>query len=160
MNRLFNIDKLETSSNYIRPQEKKKWNEAFKKFILDEYNENNGQYYDGHCGSRKYCDLCEMKYYNEKMPVISEKMQQYKKLVLDSEYREYFEEKLGKVAFKNAELEQKAFNEKMKTNLTNIKYIDTYSYLTSHSYTTTSDGLHYQNSTSKDIYNYIINNLN
>lgn len=64
--------------------------------------DTSDEFYDG-----------EMKYYNEKMPVISEKMQQYKKLVLDSEYREYFEEKLGKVAFKNAELEQKAFNEKM-----------------------------------------------
>ena len=64
--------------------------------------DTSDEFYDG-----------EMKYYNEKMPVISEKMQQYKKLVLDSEYREYFEEKLGKVAFKNAELEQKAFNEEM-----------------------------------------------
>ena len=64
--------------------------------------DTSDEFYDG-----------EMMYYNEKMPVISEKMQQYKKLVLDSEFRGYFEEKLGEVAFKNAELEQKAFNEKM-----------------------------------------------
>lgn len=55
----------------------------------------------------------EIKYYMEKLPIMEEKMQQYQKLILDSEYKEYFEERLGKVAFKNAELGQLAFNEKM-----------------------------------------------
>lgn len=55
----------------------------------------------------------EMKYYYENMPIMDEKVQQYQKLVLESEHRDYFEKKLGKVAFKNAEIEQKAFNEKM-----------------------------------------------
>ena len=64
MNTLFNLDELETNPNYVSPKQKRKWNEAFKKKILDDYNENDGKYYDGHCGSRKYCDLCEMKYCN------------------------------------------------------------------------------------------------
>ena len=58
----------------------------------------------------------EMKYYYENMPIMDEKVQQYQKLVLESEHRDYFEKKLGKVAFKNAEIEQKAFNEKINLN--------------------------------------------
>lgn len=65
---LFDIDELETNPKYlepsVEPSVKRKWNEEFKKKILIDYKENGGQYYDGHCGSRKYCDLCQMRYCN------------------------------------------------------------------------------------------------
>ena len=93
MNRLFDIDELKTNSNYISPQEKKKWNEAFKKFILDEYNENNGKYYDGHCGSRKYCDLCEMKYCNGNSDCLVAMKKYCKRHNIYIDYRDYDFEK-------------------------------------------------------------------
>ena len=55
----------------------------------------------------------EMKYYRENIPLAQDKMQEYSMLVFNSEHRNYLEEKLGKVAFKNIELELKSFNEKM-----------------------------------------------
>lgn len=56
-------------------------------------------------------------------------------------------------SFKNTRIE--TFNNKMASNLVNVKYIDTYNYLMTHSCNFTSDGLHYQNSTSKVIYDLI-----
>ena len=50
------------------------------------------------------------------------------------------------------------FNTKLKS-IDKIKYIDTYSYLVSNSYSTT-DGLHYTNSTYNSIFKYIKKNLN
>ena len=55
--------------------------------------------------------------------------------------------------FKNSKIE--TFNNNMQTNLTNVTYIDTYSYLITHDISFTSDGLHYKNSTSKKIYELI-----
>ena len=48
----------------------------------------------------------------------------------------------------------------MASNLVNVKYIDTYNYLITHSCNYTSDGLHYQNSTSKVIYDLINKEVN
>ena len=55
--------------------------------------------------------------------------------------------------FKNTKIE--TFNNNMQTNLTNVTYIDTYSYLITHDVSYTSDGLHYKNNTSKKIYDLI-----
>ena len=93
MDRLFDIDTLETNPNYVSPQEKNKWNKAFKKFILDEYNENNGKYYDGHCGSRKYCDLCEMKYCNGNSDCLVAMKKYCKRHNIYIDYRDYDFEK-------------------------------------------------------------------
>ena len=60
--------------------------------------------------------------------------------------------------FNNTRIE--TFNAKMASNLVNVKYIDTYNYLITHSCDYTSDGLHYQNSTSKVIYNLINKEVN
>ena len=60
--------------------------------------------------------------------------------------------------FKNTRIE--TFNAKMASNLVNVKYIDTYNYLITHSCNYTSDGLHYQNSTSKVIYDLINKEVN
>ncbi len=56
--------------------------------------------------------------------------------------------------FKNTAIEE--FNNKLKSGLQNVGYIDTYNYL---KYTTidfTKDGLHYNNKTSRDIYNKVM----
>ena len=60
--------------------------------------------------------------------------------------------------FNNTRIE--TFNAKMASNLVNVKYIDTYNYLITHSCNYTSDGLHYQNSTSKVIYDLINKEVN
>lgn len=53
----------------------------------------------------------------------------------------------------------KTFNQKIKSSLNSeIKFIDTYSYLVSDGFKTV-DGLHYTNDTYKKIYNYILKSL-
>ena len=64
LNRLFDIDTLETNPAYISPQEKKKWNNGLKKYILDEYNKNNGYSSYMICGYMNYCEECQQKYCN------------------------------------------------------------------------------------------------
>lgn len=59
--------------------------------------------------------------------------------------------------FKNTKIE--TFNSKMQSSLTNVTYIDTYNYLITHDCKYTSDGLHYQASTSKAIYDMICNQV-
>ena len=56
----------------------------------------------------------------------------------------------------NAEIEN--FNTAMQTNLTGVTYIDVYSYLVTNGFSTV-DGIHYPNSVSIDIYNYILDHL-
>lgn len=63
-NRLFDIETLETNPAYISPQEKKKWNAALKKYILDEYNKNDGTSSYMLCGYMNYCQECQQKYCN------------------------------------------------------------------------------------------------
>lgn len=55
----------------------------------------------------------EMDYYDEKLPVLSGYDVRYEKILYDSPYREFLEEKLGKVTFKNMELSFKSFDEKL-----------------------------------------------
>lgn len=55
----------------------------------------------------------EHQYYDEKSPVYSNLVLEYQKKLYDSPYREYLEEKIGPVAFKNMELAQKSMNEKL-----------------------------------------------
>lgn len=53
----------------------------------------------------------EQSYYDEISPKIESFKVKYKKLLFESKYRSYFEEKLGEVAFKNIELQLKAFDD-------------------------------------------------
>ncbi len=55
----------------------------------------------------------EKKYYDEQGPVYQNLMLAYAKLLYDSPYRAYLEEKIGPVAFKNMEIAQKAMDEKL-----------------------------------------------
>lgn len=55
----------------------------------------------------------EQNYYDEISPKISNLRVEYGKLLFNSPYRDYLEEKIGHVAFKNIELSQKAFDEKL-----------------------------------------------
>ena len=55
----------------------------------------------------------EKKYYDEKGPIYQNLMLAYAKLLYDSPYRAYLEEKIGPVAFKNMEIAQKAMDEKL-----------------------------------------------
>ncbi|MDK2808494.1 MAG: hypothetical protein PWP24_1229 [Clostridiales bacterium] len=55
----------------------------------------------------------EQEYYDEIMPKISNLSVAYAKLMYESPYRSYLEEKIGAVAFKNIELSMKAFDEKL-----------------------------------------------
>lgn len=50
------------------------------------------------------------------------------------------------------------FNKSMQENLTGVTYIDIYSYLIENGFSTT-DGIHYPNNVSIDIYNYILEHL-
>lgn len=55
----------------------------------------------------------EHEYYDEKMPEYSNAVLEYQKKLYASPYREYLENKIGPVAFKNMEIAQKAMDEKL-----------------------------------------------
>ncbi|WP_026495636.1 M3 family oligoendopeptidase [Butyrivibrio sp. WCD3002] len=55
----------------------------------------------------------ENDYIDEISPVISQYVNEYKKVLYASPYREYLESKIGKVAFKNMELSMKSIDEKI-----------------------------------------------
>lgn len=55
----------------------------------------------------------EHEYYDEKGPVYSNLVLAYQKKLFASPYRDYLEQKIGRVAFKNMELAQKAMDERL-----------------------------------------------
>lgn len=55
----------------------------------------------------------EQEYYDQAEPEIQNLMQAYQKVLFESPFRAELEEKIGAVAFKNMELSQKAFDEKL-----------------------------------------------
>ncbi len=55
----------------------------------------------------------EQEYYDEIEPKLDNLTVEYKQALYESPYREYLEGKIGKVAFKNMELELKSFDEKL-----------------------------------------------
>lgn len=55
----------------------------------------------------------EKEYYDEVEPKLANLMVEYRQAMYDSPYRSYLEGKIGKVAFKNIELEIKSFDEKL-----------------------------------------------
>ncbi len=55
----------------------------------------------------------ESDFYDEVTPIISQYENEYGKVLYDSPYRDYLESKIGKVTFKNIEIANKAFNEKI-----------------------------------------------
>lgn len=55
----------------------------------------------------------EQAYYDEISPLIHNMQVSYSKQLYESSYKEYLEEKIGKVAFKNIEISLKAFDEKI-----------------------------------------------
>lgn len=55
----------------------------------------------------------ENNYYDEKKPEFDDLTLQYSKTLLESPFRDYLEEKIGKVAFKNIELMAKSLDEKL-----------------------------------------------
>ncbi len=55
----------------------------------------------------------EQEYIDEIRPVISQYVNDYKKVVYNSPYRDYLEEKIGRVAFKNMELDFASIDEKI-----------------------------------------------
>ena len=61
-------------------------------------------------------------------------------------------------SYSNLNSDIDTFNQKLRSGLTNAKYIDTNTYLKQNGYSTT-DGLHYTSDTYRKIYNYIKSNL-
>lgn len=55
----------------------------------------------------------EQTYYDKESPAFQQLVVEYTKLLYESKYRDYLEEKIGKVAFKNIELDMKANDEKL-----------------------------------------------
>ena len=55
----------------------------------------------------------ESDFYDEVGPIISQYENEYGKVLYDSPYRDYLESKIGKVTFKNIEIANKAFDEKI-----------------------------------------------
>ncbi len=55
----------------------------------------------------------EKEYNDQQMPILENLMLTYSKVLFESPYRAYLEEKIGPVAFKNMEIAQKAFDEKI-----------------------------------------------
>lgn len=55
----------------------------------------------------------ESDFYDEVGPIISQYENEYGKVLYDSSYRDYLESKIGKVTFKNIEIANKAFDEKI-----------------------------------------------
>ena len=57
--------------------------------------------------------LKEKEYNDEIMPKLNNLVIEYQKKVFESPFRDYLEKKIGHVAFKNMEIAQKAFDEKL-----------------------------------------------
>ncbi|MBQ7954833.1 MAG: M3 family oligoendopeptidase [Lachnospiraceae bacterium] len=55
----------------------------------------------------------EQEYYDEQGPIFSNLVIAYQKKMYESPYRDYLESKIGKVAFKNMEINLKSFDEKL-----------------------------------------------
>ena len=55
----------------------------------------------------------ESDFYDEVTPIINQYENEYGKVLYDSPFREYLESKIGKVTFKNIEIANKAFDEKI-----------------------------------------------
>lgn len=55
----------------------------------------------------------ENDFYDEAMPVLINYINQYQKALYESPYRDFLEKKIGKVFFKNIEIAQKSFDEKL-----------------------------------------------
>lgn len=55
----------------------------------------------------------EQEYYDEQGPIFSNQVIAYQKKMYESPYRDYLESKIGKVAFKNMEINLKSFDEKL-----------------------------------------------
>ncbi|MDE7045478.1 MAG: M3 family oligoendopeptidase, partial [Acetatifactor sp.] len=55
----------------------------------------------------------EHEYYDQQGPIYSNLVLEYQKKLYNSPYRDYLEQKIGPVAFKNMELAQKAMDEKL-----------------------------------------------
>lgn len=55
----------------------------------------------------------EQTYYDEVEPEFNNMLNAYQRLMFESKYRDYLEEKIGKVAFKNMELSLKSFDESL-----------------------------------------------
>ena len=55
----------------------------------------------------------EQDFYDEKMPIIRNYETEYGKVLYESPYRDVLEQKMGKVPFKNIEIAQKSFDEKI-----------------------------------------------
>ena len=55
----------------------------------------------------------ESDFYDEVTPIINQYENEYGKVLYDSPYREYLESKIGRVTFKNIEIANKAFDEKI-----------------------------------------------
>ena len=55
----------------------------------------------------------ENDYYDASMPGYKDMVIKYQKMLFDSPYRDYLEEKIGHVAFKSMELANKGFDEKI-----------------------------------------------
>lgn len=110
--------------------------EAIKKFTEDFKNAKSGEeQYKIHLEMQKYCahvhsmltiahirhDIDttdefydkEQQYNDENMPRVSEYFNQYNIAFYNSEYRDYLESKVGKVAFKNTELALRSFTPEM-----------------------------------------------
>ena len=70
-----------------------------------------GLRFNGDMSSKFYEE--EQNYYDEVSPRIESFKAKYQKVLFNSKYRSYFEEKLGTVAFKNIELKLKAFDDSL-----------------------------------------------
>ena len=55
----------------------------------------------------------ESDFYDEVTPIINQYENEYGQVLYDSPYREYLESKIGRVTFKNIEIANKAFDEKI-----------------------------------------------
>lgn len=67
--------------------------------------------FDGNTSDEFYSR--EREYYDEQLPIYENLLQEYKKKLYASPYRNYLEEKIGSVAFKNIEISLKAMNEEL-----------------------------------------------
>lgn len=60
--RLFDIEQIEKSKDYVEPNIKRKWSKAFREWCSNKYHN------EGHltgifcCGNMKICDECNQKY--------------------------------------------------------------------------------------------------
>lgn len=98
MTRLFDIEQVEKSKDYVNPSVKRKWTKAFIKWCNDKYFKEGDLTGIFCCGNMKICDECKMKYQSACKDCVETIKQIFKDNNIKINYNDYdFEKVLNRV---------------------------------------------------------------